>query len=206
VIGTVVFYFLERNSTLCEHGFVGQWIGAFFCSVTPRTAGFNVIDMTSISMAAVLVTIMLMYIGASPGSTGGGIKTTVFAVGILNIYNAAVGRKKIEFRRREIAETSVNKAFSIITISLIAISLFTLLLTLSEPDKKLGDLMFETFSAYGTVGLTLGVTPNLSEAGKLILTLTMFAGRVGLFTIFIGLLPDAHNNHYRLPEEDVIVV
>lgn len=205
-MGTVFFYLLEQDNVLKEHSLWGKMVGSFFGAVTPRSAGFNAFDMTILSLPTILFIILLMYIGASPGSTGGGIKTTVFAVGILNIFSTARGKKSVEIKGREISYLSVRKSYSVIAISLIAIGLFTFLISIAEPDKDLKSLAFESFSAYGTVGLSLGITPNLSEAGKIIIIITMFTGRVGLFTILIGLLPKPKSKKIQMPVEEVIVV
>lgn len=204
VVGTIGFYIAEYRYSLVAHPTLfGKWVSAFFGAVTPRTAGFNSIDLTQMSLAGVMLTILLMWIGASPGSTGGGIKTTTFAIGTLNIWAVVRGKNRIELDGAEVADLSVRRAFTVISLSLIWIGAATFALTISDSDKQLRDLAFEVFSAYSTVGLTLGITPMLSVAGKLIITLTMFVGRVSLYTILVSFFQKQYYLRYRFPQEEV---
>lgn len=206
VAGTVLFYITEYNTSLKEHGGVGKWLVAFFLSVTPRTAGFNNIDMATLTREGMMITLLLMWIGASPGSTGGGIKTSTFAVASLGILNLAKGRKHIELARREIANESLLRAFSVISLSLIALGLSTLAAGYYNPEISLDKIVFEVFSAFGTVGLSLGITAQLTTAGKAIISLTMFVGRVGAYTLLLGFVKKAMDTkNYRYPVENVII-
>lgn len=205
-VGTIIFYLTEYNSSLKEHGDFGKWVVAFFLSITPRTAGFNNIDMATLTREGVLITILLMWIGASPGSTGGGIKTTTFAVATMGIFNIARGRGHIEFARREVANESLLRAFIVISLSLISLGLSTLAVGYFNPEISLDKIVFECFSAFGTVGLSLGITANLAAASKVVISLTMFVGRVGAFTLLLGFLKRAaDSSSYRYPTENVII-
>lgn len=206
VAGTLFFYLTEYDSSLKEHEGFGKWVVAFFCSVTPRTAGFNNIDMAAFSREGILITFLLMWIGASPGSTGGGIKTSTFAIATLGIFSIARGRDRIEFAKREIAQESLLRAFIIICLSLIILGMSTLAVGFFNPDLSLEKITFECFSAFGTVGLSLGITSQLSQASKIAIILTMFIGRVGVFTILVGLLKKVRDaRFYHYPVENVII-
>ena len=204
--GTLVFFATEYRGALREHEGIGKWLAAFFISVTPRTAGFNNMDLAMLSREGILITMLLMWIGASPGSTGGGIKTSTIAVATLGIFNYARGRDHVEFARREVAEESLMRAFIIISLSLILLGLSTLAVTYFDPAFSLEKIAFEVFSAFGTVGLTLGITPGLSSGSKLVIILTMFIGRVGAVTILLGLVKKARSHKlYKYPVESVTI-
>ncbi len=206
VVGTVLFFITEYNTSLKEHDGVGKWLVAFFLSVTPRTAGFNNIDMATLTREGMMITLLFMWIGASPGSTGGGIKTSTFAVATMGILNIARGRDHIEFARREIANESLLRAFIVIALSLIALGLSTLAVGYFNPEISLDKIVFECFSAFGTVGLSLGITASLTTASKAVIALTMFVGRVGAYTLLLGFLKKAMDaKHYRYPVENVII-
>ncbi|MFN3402700.1 MAG: TrkH family potassium uptake protein [Cytophagaceae bacterium] len=203
--GTIFIYFLESGNSLKEHTWNGKIVTAFFSAVTPRTAGFNVIDMTTLMPATILIYLFLMWVGASPASTGGGIKTTTFALAFINTVTVAQGKEKIELFRREISEESVKRALTIIFMSTIVIGLAILLLTFTDPEKRMINIAFECFSAFSTVGLTLGVTPELSPAGKLIIIVVMLTGRVGIITFIIGFARKAKGFIHRYPKENIFI-
>lgn len=200
--GTALLFLLEYNNLLAEHSSPwGKFVTAFFGAVTPRTAGFNNVDMASFSLPSIMLIMLLMWIGASPSSTGGGIRTTTFAVASLNILNLARESDRIELFKREISNETVRSAFAIVSLSLIVIGMASFGLTLSDGDKPLLALIFECISAFGTVGLTLGITTEMSSMGKLILTLTMFIGRVGPLTLILAMVVKAKTRHYHYPKE-----
>lgn len=206
VLGTGAFYFMEYSGTLREHGsFWGKLTTSFFGSVTPRTAGFNTVNMTELALPTVLLTIFLMWIGASPASTGGGIKTSTFALAVLNIVSIGRTKHRIELGTREVPWHSVHRAFAIIVLSLLTIGLGVMLLTITDARLGLTVLIFEVVSAYSTVGLSLGATPSFSEAGKWILIALMFIGRVGSINLLVGMLRQAGHLPYRYPEESVLL-
>src|SRR5690606_3439321 len=206
VFGTVITFLLEYHHTLAEHqGFWAKLAAAFFTGTSSRTAGFNTAEMADFTRPTVMVIMLLMWIGASPGSTGGGIKTTTFAVAFLNIISLARGKDDLEIFRRRISNDAVNKAFAIIMLSLFAIGASIFALTITDSDKSLLDIAFECFSAYATAGLSLGITPELSDAGKVIITLTMFIGRVGLLTLLVALVRNVKSKSYQYPQEKVLL-
>ncbi len=203
--GTAFFFGLEYNHTLAEHSTWGKFVNAFFTSVTTRTAGFNTIDFSQMTIPATLIVIFLMWVGASPGSTGGGIKTSTLAIAVLNFFSLAKNKTRIEIFRREIAESSVNRAFSIIFLSFIVIGCSVFLLSITDSDKGLLNLVFESVSAFATVGLSRGITGSLSEGGKIILIITMFIGRVNMLTILIALFSKFSHLKYRYPSETILI-
>ena len=204
-VGMAFYLVFEWNRTLAGLSFGGKLVTAFFGSVTPRTAGFNTVDLTAMAPATVLIYLFLMWVGASPGSTGGGIKTTTFAVAILSMVSIAKGKERIELFKREIAEESVKRALTIIFLSLIFIGLAVLIITVSDPDKSLEAISFECFSAFSTVGLTLGITPHLSYIGKIVIILVMLIGRVGTLTLLVAFVRKAKSAMYRYPKESIFV-
>lgn len=205
IIAFILFYVLEYNNTLSEHQGLGKIVTALFGATTPRTAGFNSIDTSAMLFPTTMMVFLLMWIGASPASTGGGIKTSTFAIATLNILSLAKGKNRIEVFRREIADTSVRRAFATISLSLIVIGFGIMLLAVFEEDKDLMDIGFECFSAYSTVGLSLGITGNLSEPSKLILLVIMFVGRVSMLTILIAFYKKVTYKNYRYPTEEITI-
>lgn len=205
IVGTIFFYFNEYNNTLAEHKGLGKWITALFGAATPRTAGFNSVDMNALHFSTVMMIFLLMWVGASPASTGGGIKTNTFAIATLNFLSLAKGKAKIEIFRREISETSVRRAFAVISLSLLVIGMGIILISVFDSDKKLLDIAFECFSAYSTVGLSLGITAHLSAASKFVLIVVMFLGRVSMLTLLIAVFRKVKEKNYRYPVEELTI-
>ncbi len=207
VLGTVVYFITEYNNSLRAHpSLYGKWVQAFFGSVTPRTAGFNTVDMGGLMQGTVLIYLLLMWIGASPSSTGGGIKTTTFTIAISNIVSQARGKDRLELFRRQVTDTSIKRAFAIIFLSLLIIGLSVFLVSIFEPGTELTRIAFECFSAYSTVGLSMNLTPNLSTASKVVLIITMFLGRVGMFTLLFGIFKEKSTQVHQYPKENVLIV
>ncbi len=159
-----------------------SWVGAFFASVTARTAGFATYPLSGFSNAGLIVMCVLMFIGASPGSTGGGVKTTTAYVFMKRLLSVITGREAISFKRR-IKSDSMSKAYIIVSLGLVWVILQSTLMSLFDPAISLRDILFEQFSAFGTAGLSTGITGSLSVPSKLILILTMYIGRLGPLTI-----------------------
>ncbi|PJB12507.1 MAG: potassium transporter [Flavobacteriales bacterium CG_4_9_14_3_um_filter_40_17] len=205
-VSTVFFLLAENSFTQAEHTSVfGKFTTAVFDAVTPRTAGFNTVDFSKMAMPSLLIVLLLMWIGASPGSTGGGIKTTTFTIASLNIFSIAQGRNHIELGTREVSSGTVNRAFAIIAVSLISIGTCILLLLFLEPDARLIDVIFESFSAYSTVGLSLGLTPTLGEPSKYVLIVTMLFGRIGTLNLLFGLMRRLQTKFYKYPQENIFI-
>ena len=219
--GTLIYAIFEYNHTLAEHPtWWGKFVTSFFGSVTPRTAGFNTVNMALLSSPTILIYLLLMWIGASPGSTGGGIKTTTFAIATLNFLSVARNKPQIELGWKEIPGEAVRRSFAIIALSLITIGLSVFFVSFFEEDNQsiltvnnnenLVNIAFECFSAFGTVGLSLGITAKLTAASKLILTATMFIGRVGMLSLLMGImnllsLSKQKTDLYRYPKEEIFI-
>ncbi len=207
VFGTVFYFIIENQNVLKEHtSLYGKLVQSFFGSVTPRTAGFNTVDMGKLMQGTVLIYILLMWIGAAPSSTGGGIKVTTFALAFSNIIALARGKDRIEIFKREISASSSSRAFAIIFLSLMIIGLAIFFIAIFDPHLPLDSVAFECFSAYGTVGLSLNLTPKLSDGSKLVLIITMFLGRVGLFTLLFGIFKKVDYHGYKYPKDSVQVL
>lgn len=146
-----------------------------------------------------------MWVGASPGSTGGGIKTSSLAVAILNFISIARGKSRLEIYNREIPQSTVNKAFAVIVLSILTISTSVLAISFFDADKGILNIAFECVSAYGTVGLSCGITAQLSFSSKIVLILTLFLGRVGMLTFLIALFKKVHNKTYRYPSDQLLI-
>jgi hypothetical protein len=204
-LGTVLFYVTERTGVLAGRSGYGQLVTAFFGSVTPRTAGFNTVDMEALSRPTILFYLLFMWIGASPGSTGGGIKTTTFAIAVLNSFSIARSKYRLEVFRREIPSESVRRAFAVMLLSFLVIGLAVFMVCLFDPGQDLIRVAFECFSAYATVGLSLNVTPELSDASKAVIMITMYLGRVGTLTLLVALTRTVGSLSYRYPSETVFI-
>lgn len=207
IAGFAFFMLAEYNTVLAEHKTAfGKITTAAFTSVTPRTAGFGTIDFTQLTAPSMLFMIFLMWIGASPASTGGGIKTSTFALATLNIWAIARGRNNIQIGGREISGESTKRAFAILCISLIVIGTsIVFLLILEPPGTDLLAVAFECFSAYSTVGLTLNLTPHLTEGSKFVIVVVMFIGRIGMLNLMIGLLRNMNHQFYQYPQENILI-
>ncbi|MEG2755591.1 MAG: potassium transporter TrkG [Mucinivorans sp.] len=194
---------LEWNNTLAQYDIPGKLSQGFLMAVTPRTAGFNGVDISQMLPGSILLTMILMWIGGAPQSTAGGIKVTTFYLTLRNIFTTG---SPIEVHRREIPDSSVRRALGVITASLAIIFIATLTLTMLEPTMDILSLAFEVISAIGTVGLTVGITPHLSEASKIVIILLMFIGRigiVGLFALFIR--RNKGIKSYSYPQENILI-
>lgn len=202
-----LFYFVSEQKTyLLNHdSFFGKITSTMFSSVTARSSGFNTIDYADFTIPGLLVTMLLMWIGASPASTGGGIKTTTFALATLNIFSVARNKPYIEIGTRRVAYDAVRRAFAIITISLIAMGISILLLLIFSPEFSLLEIAFEVFSAFSTTGLSLGITDQLNETSRYILIFTMFFGRIGLINLLIGMLKSVSTHDYKYPQENILI-
>lgn len=206
VFGMATFYLTERNNVLLDHnGWYAKLVQSFFGAVTPRTAGFNTVDMGNLMQGTVLIYLLLMWIGASPSSTGGGIKTTTFTIAFSNIIALAKGKDRVDIFRREIDNASIHRSYAVIFLSLLIIGLAVFLISIFEPEQNLSAIAFECFSAYSTVGLTLNLTPHLGDDSKIVLIITMFLGRVGMFTLLFGLFTKVECKTYRYPKETVLI-
>ncbi|TDQ19211.1 potassium uptake TrkH family protein [Algoriphagus boseongensis] len=205
LVGFVGYWFFEANHSLKGLNGYGKVVTAFFGSVTPRTAGFNTVDMRSLAMPTVLIYLILMWIGASPGSTGGGLKTSTFAVAVLSAFSVAKGKDRVEVFRRQIDYQTVHKANAVIFLSFIVIGSGVFMVLFFNPELAVLDVAFEIFSAFSTVGLSLGITAQLSTGSKLVVSLIMFLGRVGTLTVLVAFIKKARTLRYKYPKEGVFI-
>ncbi|WP_194777208.1 TrkH family potassium uptake protein [Pararhodonellum marinum] len=205
IIGFVTFFIFEKEHTLKGLSGYGKIVTAFFGAVTPRTAGFNTVDMSNLALPTVLIYLILMWIGASPGSTGGGLKTSTFAVAVLNTFSIAKGKDRLEVFNRQISQETIRKAFAVILLSFLVIGFGVFLVLLFNPEMPLIKVAFEIFSAFSTVGLSLGITGDLSDSSKIVVTVIMFLGRVGTLTVMVAFIQKSRNLRYRFPEESVFI-
>lgn len=204
-VGSVCVYVMEMNQpAFAQFSFGETILNSVFQSATARTAGFFSVPLTSLTTATLVLMMVLMFIGASPGSTGGGIKTTTFAMAILTVYNVLRGRSEIHLWHRTITAPLLLKSFAVIFVSISWVMVVTLMLSASESASFLW-VAFEVVSAFATVGLTLGLTPELTDFGKLMIIATMYMGRVGPLTLFVALMLQSKEPLYRYPEESVLI-
>ncbi|WP_234983965.1 TrkH family potassium uptake protein [Selenihalanaerobacter shriftii] len=206
LLGTVVIFILEYSNpaTLKNLSLKGKLLGAYFQGVTPRTAGFNSIATGKMRSASLFFTIILMFIGASPGSTGGGLKTTTAGTLIAVVANLVRGEDEVILFKRNLARDIVYKALAVTIISLGWVIFITMILTITETANFL-QVFFEAVSAYGTVGLSTGITGSLSTIGKIIIVLTMFLGRVGPLTMATAIGEKEQKGKIKYPEEKVLI-
>jgi len=200
-LGTVLIFIFESRSETFLHRF----ITALFQSVATRTAGFNTINLSTYAKPVLFFICILMFIGASPGSTGGGIKTTSAASIFAYFKSHVLGKKRTELFFRSLPIKTVEKAFLVIILSSTLIILSIFFLMIFEPDISLKALAFESFSAFGTVGLSLGITSSLGAASKIVIMITMFIGRIGPSTLLLAMSRRESRATITYPEEDIMI-
>ena len=205
VFGMFMFYFLEQQNTLNGMKMGGQLITSFFQSITARTAGFSTVDFSIIGTPMLLIFIFLMFIGASPGSTGGGIKTSTFTLIIYSAINTIRGKKKIEIGKRTISPELLHKAFSIFLFSASSIFVAIFVLSISDGEKGIMPIAFEIVSAFSTVGLSTGITADLTFLGKVVIMICMFIGRIGTLTLAFALSSKQKSLNYEYPKAHLTV-
>lgn len=201
-----MFIFEYNNTyTIGQMSFGEKILNSFFAAVTPRTAGFNSISTTEMSTAGQFLTIILMFIGGSPGSTAGGIKTTTIGILIITVICVIRGRENTELFNRKFSKDLVYKAFTLFFIASALVIVVTMILSYTEKDVSFIALFYETVSALGTVGLTMGLTPELSSVGKILIMLMMYLGRVGTLTVLLSLTKKKVNTGIKYPEGKILI-
>lgn len=204
VVGAVLFYILERDNTLAGMAPGGKVLASLFQSVTPRTAGFNTVDMSALTEGGTTLTMLLMLIGASPGSTGGGIKTTTIAVILLATISYIRNTDDINVFHRRLESGILKRAYCSTTIY-IALSIVGVFLVITQ-GLSIKDAAFETLSAIGTVGLSTGITRELNTFSRIIMILLMYCGRVGSLTLATAIMERiSKKTNFRNPEEKIII-
>lgn len=206
--GAVMTFILEYSNkgTIGNLSLHDKLLSSYFQSVTLRTAGFQTIDLATLTTPTIIIYLFLMFIGASPGSTGGGLKTTTLGILLLGVMNAITGKEDIEYRRRRLSWQTFNKACAILMLSLFYLFVMIIIMSIFDSSKGFLPLLFELISAFGTVGLSMGVTAKLSIISKLIIILTMYIGRVGPLTIMYALSKKkCREGKYKYPEETILI-
>jgi trk system potassium uptake protein TrkH len=180
-------------------------LSSIFQAVTARTAGFNTVNMGAMSSASVLLILVLMFVGASPASTGGGVKTSTAGVILMSMRARLRAQDSVMLFKRTLPAEVITKAFTLAALAIAVIFLCATALLVSQPGLPLKEALFEAFSAFGTVGLSMGITPNLTTAGKVVIILTMFVGRVGPLTLLYAFSRQRAKGHYEYAEEPVLI-
>ncbi|MGB4438516.1 MAG: TrkH family potassium uptake protein [Sedimentibacter sp.] len=200
----LIFYILEDKHSMINMGFIEKITASLFQSVTTRTAGFNTINLNEMTEGSILVTMILMVIGGSPGSTAGGIKTTTFIILLIGAWTTAKQSNEITLFKRRLENDSLKKA-SAITVIYLFVAFISIMLISSMQEFSLVEIMFEVFSALGTVGLSLGITPSLNIISKIIITLLMYGGKVGVLSIAIVIAEKKEPSLLSRPLEKIII-
>ena len=202
--GTLAFFISEYNNEMKGFSFLDRLFASYFQSVTTRTAGFNTIDTANLSKGSSFVSGILMFIGASPGSTGGGVKTTALVVVFISVIAMFRRHKDVNIFKRKVSENIIKKVMALVSASIAFLSFMIFLLLLFEPFT-LEKIIFEAVSAFGTVGLSMGITAKLSEAGQIIIVLLMYLGRVGPLTLMFAISQTKDRSSFTYTEEKISI-
>lgn len=205
VLGTLSLLLLEWNNGFAGMSVADKWTQAFFNAVCPRTAGFSSVNLATFSIQSILIYMVLMWIGGAAQSTAGGIKVNAFAVAWLNLMAVLRGTDRVEAFGRELSPDSIRRSNATVVMSLGMIFIFIFLISLFDPQASLMSIAFECVSALGTVGASLGLTPLLSDESKLLISVLMFVGRVGLITLMLGIVRQKKHTKYRYPSDNIII-
>jgi trk system potassium uptake protein len=205
--GTVALFLTELNNpeTLASFSFKDKLLAAWFQSVTTRTAGFNTINIGKMTTAGLFITMGLMFIGASPSGTGGGIKTTTFRIMYNTTKSVLRGKSQVTIYQREVPSTLILKAVAVVFGTAASIVFITILVSSLEANSELVPVLFEVVSAFGTVGLSTGITSSLSVASKLLIVLAMYIGRVNILLLIAAIIGDPSPSSLHYPEENLLV-
>jgi trk system potassium uptake protein TrkH len=201
----LAFLVLEWNYSGNEKNIFTKIVDSFFMSAIPRSVGYKNFDFQDLHPISFLLLMLLAWIGCSPTSTGGGIKTSTFALAFINIKSLAQGKTRIEFIGRTIPSETLQRAFAVIFLSFIVMFLSAICLNLVQPEIPIKLSLYEAFGAYTTVGFSLGATEMLNFGGKVIVILTMFLGRVGALTLIIFMIKNIRTEQYTYPKENILI-
>jgi potassium uptake TrkH family protein len=205
-IGAASIYLLERNLFMSDLAWHQKLFHSLFFSVTPRNGGLATLDMNVFSVPSLFIISMLMFIGASPSSVGGGIRTTTFAVVILTIFTFSKGKSEVRIFNRRLANEDIMKSFVVFATSImLVLASIVLLESIEHRNHSFLSIVFEVCSAFGTTGLSMGLTPDLTTAGKYVIIALMFIGRIGILSFLWFMSGYSKKDHYHLPEEKVII-
>jgi trk system potassium uptake protein len=205
--GAILIFLFEfgNSKTIQPLSSIGKVLGALFQSVTARTAGANTLNIPDLTQSTMFLTIFLMFVGASPGSTGGGIKTTTFATLLGTVWSQVKGKDDVVLFRRRIVTEIIFKALTVTVSGLFLVMIITMMLTITEVGKDFLMILFEATSAFATVGLSMGLTPELSPIGRMLIIFTMFAGRVGPLTVAFAIAMRRKPDPYRHPKGKIMI-
>ncbi|SDZ64640.1 Trk-type K+ transport system, membrane component [Evansella caseinilytica] len=204
IVGTVLIYFFDRNHFFADKAWHETFFYALFQSVTTRNGGLATMDVSEFTLSTQMVQSVLMFIGASPSSVGGGIRTTTFAIAVLAIFSFAKGRQSVKVFRREIDNEDIMKSFVVISVAVMLWGSAIIVLANIEPFSLMA-IVYEASSAFGTTGLSMGITPELSTAGKLVIIFLMFVGRIGIFSFLFIIRGKVTVDPIHYPKERVII-
>lgn len=205
LFGTLLIGFFEWDNTFAGMPISEKIVQAFFNAVSPRTAGFISVNLSSMCIQSIIIYTVLMWIGGASQSTAGGLKVNAFAVAFLNLRAVIRGTDRVEFAGRELSLDSIRRANVAVFASLFVLFAFVFAITIIEPHLPLKAIVFECVSAFGTVGSTLGITTELQDASKALIIILMFLGRVGVVTLAQALLKQYTNQNYKLPQDNIII-
>ncbi len=208
ILSTLLFLFFERNRFAADYTFGDRLLVSFFNATTPRTAGFNTVDFASLSDSGYLLMLILMFIGGSSASTAGGIKITTFFVIVAGILSVFRGKQDIELGKKRLSHNLLHQALAVFVSCLAIVMTATLCICALEEQNAVATLravLFEAFSAMGTVGLSLGLTPTLGTASRILLMLLMYAGRVGILTIALSVAQKRSTSSVKRPLDNILI-
>ena len=203
--GAVIFFFTEGDASFAGMSTGERILAALFQSVTPRTAGFNSVDQAKLSGAGFLITIFLMFIGGSPGSTAGGVKTTTFAVLILSALSSSRRSNSVNVFKRRLEDNTLREAASIVTLYILAIISGVFIICASQPELPLMNVIYEAVSAIATVGLSTGITSALGTVSRIAIIILMYGGRVGILSLAVSFAEKHENVPVTRPSEKIFI-
>ncbi len=202
---TILFWILERSNTLVSMNIPMQWLNSLFMAVTCRSGGYLNVYPHDLQNASILTILFNAFIGAAPGSTGSGIKLTTTALIFAVIYSVIMNKHSVEIKGRKIMTDQIYRSLSIVMLSLLWIAATTFILLISERGSSFMDILFETISAFSTLGASIGITDSLSNFGKLIISLTMLVGRIGVISLLLAISTRKEQADYSYPEERIMI-
>jgi trk system potassium uptake protein len=203
-ISSLLFFLFEKDHIMKNMSAGEAFLASLFQAITPRTAGFNTIDTASLSESSSLLTMILMFIGGSSGSTAGGLKVTTFVVLLLGVFALSRNKGELSIGKRSIEQSQLLKAFTLFSLYLLTTVIFTLIIVAIEPFS-LKSILFEVISAIGTVGLSTGITPLLSITSKLLIMLLIYIGRVGIITFVLAFSDTKNNSAIKKPTDRILI-
>lgn len=207
LFGSLIFLIFEWNNPATMQGmrFSDKIVNSYFSATTPRTAGFNSISNSEMSPAGKLLTMAYMFIGGSPGSTAGGVKTTTLGIVIFTLISVLKGREDVEVYHKKLSQSTVYRAVAVFLLGISIVVMGVMVLSIAEAGATFEVILYEVLSAFGTVGLTQGITPSLTAVSKVTLTLIMYMGRVGPLTVMLALAGKQSKANVKYPEGKLLI-